>query len=248
MSICSVLGVPHTDSWRFEKPSQILTGYDNTTLDQKKAALDDFYAYVREVIAQKRVEPGEDLISKLLARGELTDEELAGAAWFLFAAGHETTAGAFTSSMFYLLYEPGRWQAMQGHPIDGLVEELFRYLPVFRTALPQRTALQEVDLDGFLINAGEHVTVYQNVMHRNPEHYQDPDRFDPSRNASGHVLFGFGRHMCLGQHLARLELQVGLSTLMKRFPDLHLATAREEVPVVREGFLHGTVTQLPVAW
>jgi cytochrome P450 len=248
MTICSVIGVPHEDAWRFEEPSHILTGWDDTTVEEKRGALADFYTYVRDVIAQKRADPGDDVTSALLARGELTDDELAGVAWFLFAAGHETTAAAFTYSMFYLLHEPGRWQAMQAYPIAGLVEELFRYLPVFRTALPQRTALEDVDLDGYLVKAGEHVTVFQNVMTRDPQRYPDPDRFDPMRDATGHILFGFGRHICLGQHLARLEVQVGLAGLMRRFPDLRLAIPREDVPIVREGFVHGSVTELPVAW
>jgi cytochrome P450 len=137
---------------------------------------------------------------------------------------------------------------LQAYPIAGVVEELFRYVPVFRTALPQRTAREDVDLDGYLVRAGEHVTVFQNVMHRDPERYADPDRFDPTRDATGHILFGFGRHICLGQHLARLEVQVGLAGLQRRFPDLRLAIPRDEVPIVREGFVHGTVMELPVTW
>jgi cytochrome P450 len=248
MTIYSLLGVPHTDAPRFEEPSHVLIAGDSTTLAEKQAALDEFYAYVRGVLAEKRAQPGDDLLSELLARGELTDDELAGVAWFLFAAGHETTAQTFAITPFYLLYEPGRWQAMQSVPIEDLAEELFRYQPVFRTALVQRTALEDVDLDGYLVKAGEHVTVYQTVLHRDPERYSDPGRFDPSRDASGHVLFGFGRHMCLGQHLARLEVQVRLERMMARFPTLHLAVPRDEVPLIQSGLMHGVVTELPVAW
>jgi cytochrome P450 len=248
MTICSVLGVPHSDAFRFEDPSHVLTAGLDTTLAEKQAALDEFYGYVRAVIAEKRAKPGDDLIGELLARGELTEDEIAGVAWFLFAAGHETTAHTLSFVTFYLLYEPGRWQAMRDEPIERVVEELFRFLPTFRTALPQRTALEDIDLDGYLVKAGEHVTVYQNVMHRDPDRYPDPDRFDPSRDASGHILFGFGRHMCLGQHLARLELQVGLEALMARFPALRLAVPRDEVPLIRNGFMHGALQEVPVTW
>jgi cytochrome P450 len=248
MTICSVLGVPHSDAHCFEEPTHVLTSGAATTFADKQAALDEFYAYVRSVIAHKRAEPGDDVISALLARGELTDEEITGVAWFLFSAGHETTAHTLSFVTFYLLYEPGRWQAMSGRPIEPVVEELFRFLPTFRTALPQRTALEDVDLDGYLVKAGEHVTVYQNVMHRDPGRYDDPDRFDPSRDASGHILFGFGRHMCLGQHLARLELRVGLEALMARFPGLRLAVPPDEVPLTRSGFMHGALQELPVTW
>src|SRR5262249_21153665 len=150
-----------------------------------------------------------DVISKLLARGELTDDELAGVVWFLFAAGQDTTAASFAATMFFLLYEPDRWQAVQEYPIEALVEELFRFGPGFRAGFPQRTALEDVALDGYLIRSGEHVPVFQAAIHRDQERFPAPDRFEPERDATGHWLFGFGRHMCLGQHLARLEVQVG---------------------------------------
>jgi cytochrome P450 len=247
-AICSLVGVPQTDVWRFEKPMRVLGAFDRTTLEQKKEALEEFYAYVRDVIAQKRAKPDQAVISQLLARDELTEDELAGVTWFLFAAGQDTTAATLGASMYYLLYEPGRWQTMQAYPIESVVEELFRYVQVFRSGFPQRTALEDVDLDGYLIKAGEHITVYQAAINRDPERFPEPDEFEPSRDAAGHFLFGFGRHMCLGQHLARLEVQAGLAALMKRFPNLHLAIPRDEVPIVREGFMHGVVTELPVAW
>ena len=248
MTICSVLGVPHSDAHRFEEPTHILTSGLSTTPAQKQAALDEFYDYVRSVIAVKRAAPGNDLICELLARGELTEDEITGVAWFLFTAGHETTAHTLAFVTFYLLYEPGRWDAMSHEPIGRMVEELFRFLPTFRTGLPQRTALEDVELDGYQVKAGEHVTVFQNVMHRAPDRYPNPDCFDASRDASGHLLFGFGRHMCLGQHLARLELQVALEGLMARFPGLALAVPRDAVPLIRHGFMHGALEELSVTW
>jgi cytochrome P450 len=250
MTICSVLGVPFSDSPMFERPTQILLSGTSTTLEEKKAALDEFYDYVHEAIARKRAEPGDDLLGQLLARGELSDDELAGVAWFLFAAGHETTGQTLAFVTFYLLYEPGRWRAVRtgGAPIERIVEELFRYLPIFRMAIPARTALEDVDLDGYLVKAGEPVTVFQNVLTRDPSKYSHPDAFDPSRDASGHMLFGFGRHMCLGQHLARLEVQVALEALMARFPALRLAVPRDQVPLIQSGFSHGVVAELPVEW
>jgi cytochrome P450 len=250
MTICNMLGVPDTDSPRFEQPSRAVVS-TSTTFEEKQAALDHFYRYVRSVIAEKRTRPDEGLISQLLERGELTDDELAGIILGLFDAGHATTARTFAFATFYLLYEPGRWQSVQAGAaaMNCVVEELFRYLPgLFRTGLPARTALEDVDLDGFIVKAGEPVTVYPDVMHRDPCTYSDPDRFDPSRDASGHMFFGFGRHMCLGQHVARLELEVGLTALTRRFPNLHLAIPRAEVPIVWKGFLYGAVKELPVAW
>src|SRR5581483_2575498 len=138
MAICSLVGIPQSESWRFEEPNAILGAFDRTTLEQKQQALDGFYAYVHELIAEKRAEPADDVMTKLLARGELTDDELAGVVWFLFAAGQDTTAATLSATTYFLLYEPGRWQAVQVHPIERLVEELFRYVPVFRSGFPQR--------------------------------------------------------------------------------------------------------------
>lgn len=250
MTICSMIGVPFSDAPRFIEPSTVLMSGDSTGLEVKKAALDEFYAYVREVLARKSAEPGDDLTSKLLERGELTNDELAGVVWFLFSAGFETTAQTLAISALYLLHEPGRWKATRenGVSIEGLVEELFRYVPMFRSGLTQRTALEEIDLEGYRIRAGEHVTVYQGVMHHDPGRYPDPDVFDPSRDSRGHLLFGFGRHMCLGQHLARLEVQVAFERLLARLPTLRLAVEPADVGLIRTGWLHGIVTELPVAW
>lgn len=250
MTICSMLGVPFSDAPRFIEPSHVLMSGDSTGLEEKRAALAEFYAYVRDVLASKRAQPGDDLTSKLLERGELTDDELAGVVWFLFSAGFETTAQTLAISAFYLLHEAGRWQAARdnGAPIERLVEELFRYVPIFRSGLTQRTALEDLDLDGYPIQAGDHVTVYQGVMHHDADRYPHPDVFDPSRDSRGHLLFGFGRHMCLGQHLARLEVQVAFERLLARLPTLRLAVEPAGVGLIRTGWLHGMVTELPVAW
>jgi cytochrome P450 len=221
-----------------------------TTQAEKRAAVEAFYDYVRSVIAEKRKNPGDDLITELLARGELTDEELAGVTWFLFSAGHDTTSQSFAYMTYYLLYEPERWQAVRtsGASVDQVVEELLRYLPVFRFSIGARTALEDVDLGGYVVKAGEPVTVHLNVLNRDPKRFDHPDECDPERDSRGHMQFGFGRHMCLGQHLARLELQVELAGVMERFPTLRLAVPRDAVSLVPDGFVHGYVVELPVAW
>src|SRR5262249_48553153 len=91
MTICELLGVGTADRWRFEHPMAVLADFTGTTVDDKKAAMVDFYAYIREVIEEKRVRPGDDLLSELVASGQLDDDELAGVTFFLFAGGHHTT-------------------------------------------------------------------------------------------------------------------------------------------------------------
>jgi cytochrome P450 len=139
--------------------------------------------------------------------------------------------------------------------IDRAVEELLRYLNPINDPLP-RTALEDVEIEGVVIKAGETVALLTAQPSGDPDRLPDLDRFDPWRDpATGHLAFGHGRHMCLGQHLARLELQVALEGLMRRFPTLHLATSAADVPLRRYAFpehggkpdLHG-VERLLVSW
>jgi len=248
MTICDLMGVPSVDAETFVHYSKLL-GTATTSPDEKMGAIDEFYAYVREVLAEKRSRPGDDLLSELIAASELNEDELAGVAWFLFAAGTETTSSAFSLSVFLLLSDRDRWEALRRHPsIERAVEELLRYMPLAPGGLPARTALEDVEFGATTIRAGEPVAVLITVPNRDPTRFGDPDRFDPERDASGHLLFGHGRHMCLGQHLARLELQVGLEGLMRRFPTLRLAVPVEEVPFCRHGSNAGLVERLPVTW
>jgi cytochrome P450 len=231
MTICELLGVGADERWRFEHPMAVLADFTGTTGDDKKSAMVDFYAYVREVIEQKRAQPGDDLLSELVSSGQLTDNELAGVTFFLFAGGHHTTATVLSLSVLFLLSERERWEAARADlaSIDLTVEELLRYVSPIRS-LP-RTATEDVEVGGVVIKAGESVTVHVPIPSGDPEQVDDLDRFDHTREPIAHHGFGWGRHMCLGQHLARLELQVELEGLMRRFPNLHLAVPVDEVPI-----------------
>jgi cytochrome P450 len=255
--LCDLLGVARSERARFERPTGVLVDYAGSSPEQKKLAMDEFYAYIRGVIEEKRVQPGDDMLSELIAIGELSDDELAGVAFFLFAGGHHTTATMLSLSAFFLLSERERWEVMRSDPagIDRAVEELLRYLNPINDPLP-RTALEDVEIEGVVIKAGETVALLTAQPSGDPDRVEDLGRFDPSRDpATGHLAFGHGRHMCLGQHLARLELQVALEGLMRRFPTLHLATAAADVPLRRYAFpehggnpdLHG-VEHLLVSW
>jgi len=259
MVICDVLGVPREDVTRFVEPTEILVGGTRTTRAQKNAAIDGMYAYIREVIADKRANPRDDLLSELINGGKLNDDELTGTMLFLFAAGHGTVIENLGLSVFFLLSDQERWDAVRAdlESIDRTVEELLRVLSPVVTMT--RTATEDVELDdGALIRAGEAVTVYGISPSGDPDTIGDPHTFDPHREPCDHLAFGWGRHMCLGQHLARLELQVALEGLMRRFPALRLAVAPEEVPL-RPLEVLGTldipgraplyvVERLPVAW
>jgi len=248
-SICEVLGVPHSDRERFEHPSAVLAD-PRADAAEKRAALVDFSDYCRHVVDQKRAAPGEDLLSDLVAAGELSEDEIVGLARQLFEAGHETTATMLTLSVFTLLDDRSRWDALRADPeaIGPAVEELMRYLSILQMGTFSRTATEDVDLGDLVVKAGEKVVVSIPGANRDPEKFADPDRLDLSRNAAGHVGFGHGKHMCIGQHLARWELKVAIRGLLERFPDLDLAVPVEEISFFSgEHLLYGVET-LPVKW
>jgi len=249
MTICELLGVPDDDRDRFERPTQILSDLAGTTPDEKRCAMDAFYDYVRGVVEQKRARPGDDLLSDVIATGGLNDDELAGTAFFLFSAGHHTTATMFALSTCFLLADRERWESVRADvgSIDRTVEELLRYLNPVNWPVP-RTAREDVEVDGVMIKAGETVAIRTAQPSGDPDKLADLDRFDPSRDALGHLAFGQGRHMCLGQHLARLELQVGLESLLRRFPTLRLAESIDEAATLRRIEDGVTNAELLVAW
>jgi cytochrome P450 len=249
LTICEMLGVPRSDRYRFERPTEVSVD-PHASAQEKIAAFREFCDYAHGVIEQKRIQPRDDLLSHLVADGQLTDDELAGAALQLFGAGHETTANMLALGTFALLCDRSRWETLQANPslMDTAVEELLRYLTIVQLGAFTRTAVEDIELDGVKIEAGESVTVSLPAANRDPAKFSDPDELDLTRDASGHVAFGHGRHMCLGQHLARLEMQVALAGLMRRFPALHLAVPAHEVPMYSgERALYG-VRELPVAW
>jgi cytochrome P450 len=248
-TICEVLGVPHGDRERFERPSAVL-GDPHVDAEEKRAALVAFYDYCRQVVAEKRAAPREDILSDLIRKGELTDDEIVGLARQLFEAGHETTATMLALSVVTLLCDRARWESLRADPsrIGKAVEELLRYLSILQMGTFSRTALEDVELGNVVVKQGEKVVVSIAAANRDPEKFSDPDELDLARNATGHLAFGHGKHMCIGQHLARLELNVGLRGLLERFPDLDLAVPVEELRFFGGEHLLYRVAALPVVW
>jgi cytochrome P450 len=249
-TICHLLGVPTDDFDQFDRPQAIIADRSASGAE-RAAAYEEFCVYSRGVVAGKRERPGDGLLDELIADGELGTDELAGIALQLFSAGYETTASMISTSVLLLLGDDReRWRRLGEGPegVPALVEELLRYLTVAQLGALTRTATEDVELGGGRIAAGESVTVSLTAADRDGERFPDPDRFDPERDARGHLAFGFGRHMCLGQHLARLELEVALPALAHRFPQLRLAVPAAEIEMASsEQFLTG-VRALPVTW
>jgi cytochrome P450 len=130
--------------------------------------------------------------------------------------------------------------------IDDAVEELLRYLTIVHIG-PVRTALEDVELDGQLIKAGESVTLSLSAANRDPERFKDPENLDVRQSATGHLTFGHGIHQCLGQQLARIEMRTAYPALLRRFPGLRLAVPADEVPMRTNMSIYG-VHRLPVTW
>ncbi|CAM5596373.1 Cytochrome P450 OS=Streptomyces rimosus subsp. rimosus (strain ATCC / DSM 40260 / JCM 4667 /NRRL 2234) OX=1265868 GN=SRIM_024830 PE=3 SV=1 [Streptomyces rimosus subsp. rimosus] len=199
-----------------------------------------------ELVAAKRAEPTDDLLSDLTT-SDLTEEELIGVGGVLLAAGLDTTANMLGLGTFALLSNPDQLDALRADPglAGQTVEELLRYLSV-ADPIP-RAALEDVEIEGRLVRAGETVTVSVQAANRDPLKFPDPDRFDIHRKATGHVSFGHGPHQCLGQQLARVEMTVAFPALFARFPTLRLAVPPQEVPLRDRANIYGVIS-LPVTW
>jgi cytochrome P450 len=248
-SICQQLGVSPEDRERFERPSAALAD-PHLSVEEKRAALVAFYDYCRQVVAEKRASPREDILSDLVLEGELGEHEIVGLARQLFEAGHETTAAQLSLGVVALLGDRTRWERLRADPsqVRGAVEELLRYLSILQLGSFARTATEDVELGDVVIRQGETVVVSIPVANRDPEKFADPDALEFGRDAAGHLAFGHGRHMCIGQHLARLELEVALRGLLERFPTLELAVPLEEIRFLGGEHQLYSVESLPVRW
>jgi cytochrome P450 len=250
MVTCETMGIPFAERGRFEHAAAVWLDFFGTSVEEKKATLREFFDWTRAVIVQKRVQPENDLLSELTLTTELDNDTLAGLAFLLFQAGHETTALQLVLSISFLLSDRQRWEGVCSGsvPIEQVVEELLRYLNISSLDFLTRTAQEDVELDGVLIRAGESVMLQSPAPSGDPEKFDDLDQFVPSREMAGHLVFGFGRHTCLGQHLARVELRIALEALAQRFPSL-----RMEKPLPAKGswvdlFTTGLHEELLVAW
>ncbi|MFD7666099.1 cytochrome P450 [Streptomyces sp. NPDC059788] len=245
LMICELLGVPYADRDRFQR--HVATVFDQSTdAEARGEAFTAVHQFIGELVAAKRAEPTDDLLSDLTS-ADLTEEELIGVGGVLLAAGLDTTANMLGLGTFALLSNPDQLDALRDAPslAEQTVEELLRYLSV-ADPIP-RAALEDVEIEGQLVKAGETVTVSVQAANRDPHKFPDPNRFDIHRKATGHVAFGHGAHQCLGQQLARIEMAVAFPALFARFPTLRLAVPPQEVPLRDRANIYGVIS-LPVTW
>ncbi|MEV6175202.1 cytochrome P450 [Streptomyces sp. NPDC051954] len=251
--ICDLLGVPYSAHDFFQSRSTKLVAR-NTTSDQAVKAGDELKAYLLDLVAAKEKQPTDDMIGRLvtdqLATGALTRDEIAAMAVLMLSAGHETTANMIALGTLALLRDPAQLAEIRDTDAPDLivnaVEELLRYLNI-TTGGRRRVATEDIEVAGRLVRAGEGIILANEAGNRDEVQFPEPDRLDIHRQARHHIAFGYGVHQCLGQPLARVELQVVYSTLYRRIPTLELAIPFEEVPFKHDNFVYG-VHSLPVTW
>ncbi|MFJ9213851.1 cytochrome P450 [Streptomyces sp. NPDC102264] len=248
LMICELLGVPYAERDLFRHDAATFFRLDSTQ-EEAHTAYANMLAYLAALIPRTRAEPGEGLLSTLIESNELSDEEITVASVVVLIAGHETTANMLGLGAFALLSNPEQLAALREDPslTENAVEEMLRYLPLFRSGL-MRTALEDVELEGRRIKAGDCLVLQLSAANRDPLRFDgDPERLDLRRKSTGHLTFGHGVHQCLGHQLARIELQIAYAALLRRFPGLRLAVPPEDVPLRNDMAIYG-VHHLPVTW
>jgi cytochrome P450 len=247
LMISELLGVPYDDHEFFQRCSAIAVDRDAKPEDNVNAELGE---YLAELIMDS---PSEGWVSDLAERvktGEVTVAEAAQMGVVLLIAGHETSANMIALGTLALLENPDQLALFRDTDdpkvIAKAVEEMLRYLSIAHHGL-RRIATEDIEIGGEVIRAGEGIVVALPVANWDPTVFPDPERLDLHREARQHHAFGFGIHQCVGQQLARVELQVVYGTLYKRVPTLELATGIDQLEFKHDKLAYG-VHRLPVTW
>ncbi len=250
--IAEMLGIPMEMREKFKVWSHAAVGFDPTRPGDMEVngLLYDFITYIRALIAEKRAQPANDLLSGLVQVEEegdrLSEVELVGMAFLLIVAGHETTVNLIGNAMLLFFEHPDQWELLQANPglVRNAVEEVLRHTGPVEHSLG-RWVKEPAEIAGQQISVGDQVMVVLASGNRDPEQFPDPDRFDITREPGRHLAFGMGIHACLGAPLARIEGQIALTGLLERFPDIRLAVAPSDLQPRPGSLIHGVV-ELPV--
>jgi cytochrome P450 len=252
--ISGVLGVPDEQIPMFKAWIDEMTGVDSA-LEQRMAAYERMKDFVRGLIAERRATTTDDLLCTLVQARDnddrLSEDELVNLSMTLFLGGFETTAAQLGSSVWTLMAHRELWQELRDEPdlMPAALEELWRWIPSFRHGQPMiRWANEDVELSGVVIPAGDPVLPEHMVANRDESIFPRGADLDFHRKMpEPHLSLSWGPHRCMGAHLANLEVEITLRSLLARFPTLDLAVAPDAVKWSRETFLR-SAAELPLTW
>ncbi|WP_072803280.1 cytochrome P450 [Rhodococcoides yunnanense] len=251
--ICEMLGVPAEDRHRFSRWSDAMLSISRYSAEESEAAQTEFFEYMSSHVDSKRAEPADDLLSMLIADSEaddegLTNEQLVSTGVGLLLAGHETTARMISKMVAILLADRSHWEQLLADPalVRTAVEEALR-LDVNLGFGLRRYVSEDIELGSTVVPKGTTVICSQSSANRDGDIFENADGMNLGRSPNPHLVFGAGPHSCLGQALARTELQVVLTVLLDKLPTLRLAIETSDLERV-EGLLVGGLRELPVAW
>ncbi|GHH48891.1 cytochrome P450 [Lentzea cavernae] len=248
--IAELLGVPQQDRYLLQPWSNAIVkmyeyGLPAEQQDVAERAATEFVAYLRELIALRRVSPGSDLVSDLVAvtdtdGARLTEDELVATAVLLLMAGHEATVNVIGNGVYALMQHRSQWERLSPEMMPTAVEELIRFDSPLQ--LFERTATERVEIAGHVLEPGEKIAALLGAAARDPLVFENPDVLDVGREKNQHLGFGMGIHYCLGAPLARIEVEAALSSLHRKLPGAVLA----EEPNRRAEFVIRGLHSLPL--
>jgi cytochrome P450 len=252
--ICMLLGAPYEDHAYFEKFS--VDAFDTNTAEERRVELMlGMFAYLNKLLERKKTEPGDDMLSRLMndnvAKGEISVATAAVTGLIMLQAGHETTASMLALGMVVLLNHPDAMARLResDDPVAHLqiVDELLRYLTILHGGVVDRVATEDLQMCGRTVKAGDRVMMNLTAGNYDSAFTPNPERFDIGRDTRGHLAFGYGVHQCIGQNLARAELQIALTTIARRLPNLKLAVPFDELNFMNLQVVH-RIEELPLTW
>lgn len=247
--ICQLLGVPFEDHDFFQETSSTIVSAVAGP-EKGATALEEMGAYLDDLVSRREKDPTDDLLGRLavhVKNDELTHDELVSMMRLLLIAGHETVAGAFSLSVFALLQDADQLAMLKEDPslFKPAVDELLRFFTVIQG--DGRVASEDVEVGGQLIAKGDSVIFSLMSANHDESVFPDAATIDLNRDARRHFAFGLGVHQCIGQALARVELEIALASLFRRFPTLRLATEIANIPFRSDMLVYGAY-EMPVTW
>jgi cytochrome P450 len=250
--ICTLLGVPETDHALIQNWAKDISSL-SMSHEAAAAMIKQFCdGYLTELVKRKDETPEDDLISRLVVEhmrpGTLTSRKVVSLARLFLTAGHESTTSTLGLGLAALLYHPEQLDKLRRDPtlIKSAVEEILRYTDVTHSGR-LRTAKEDIEFGGVTIRAGDAIIMHQPTADREDSIFENPHQFDITRNPTQHLAFGTGIHNCIGQPLARMELQLGIGTLIERLPELRPTLPLNELSFHGRLAIYG-LESLPVTW